>query len=145
MIRTKVMFLCTGNSARSQMAEGWLRHLTDERVQSLSAGLSPKGLNPLSVRVMQEVGIDISQQRSTDVVGYLGQPVQFVITVCDNAHEKCPIFPFAFKYLHWSISDPAAVEDPAERLIAFRSARDQLREFIETELLLLLPRKGSLA
>ena len=141
MIPTQVIFLCTGNSARSQMAEGWLRHLTDERIEPLSAGLAPKGLNPVSVKVMQEVGIDISQQTSKDVVDFLRTPIQFVVTVCDNAHEKCPIFPFAYKYLHWSIPDPAPIDDPALKLAAFRSARDQLRDRIERELLPLLQGK----
>lgn len=140
MIRTKVIFLCTGNSARSQMAEGWLRHLAGEHIEPLSAGLDPKGLNPYAVAAMSEVGIDISGQTSDNVTDFLGYPIQFVITVCDNAHEKCPIFPFAYKYLHWSIQDPAAVPDGPEKLQAFRAARDVLRTRIEAELIPLLPK-----
>jgi arsenate reductase len=140
MIRTKVIFLCTGNSARSQMAEGWLRHLSGDHIEPLSAGLDPKGLNPYAVEAMREVGIDISGHTSDNVTGLLGRPIQFVITVCDNAQEKCPIFPFAYKYLHWSVPDPAAVPDGPDKWRAFREARDVLRTRVETELIPLLPK-----
>lgn len=142
MIQTKVIFLCTGNSARSQMAEGWLRHLAGDGVEALSAGLDPKGLNPYAVRAMQEAGIDISQQQSKAVKEFLGRPIQIVISVCDRAHEKCPVFPFAYKYLHWSIPDPAAVQDGPNKLEAFRAARDDLRDHIEAELLPLLSKQA---
>jgi arsenate reductase len=140
VIQTKVIFLCTGNSARSQMAEGWLRHLGGDHLEPLSAGLDPKGLNPYAITAMQEVGIDISHYASKNVTGFLGRPIQFVITVCDNAQEKCPIFPFAYKYLHWSIPDPAAVPDGPDKLPAFRAARDLLRQRIEEVLLPMLPK-----
>jgi len=126
-VKPKVLFLCTGNSARSQMAEGYLRHIADERYQALSAGIEPKGLNPLAVETMQEIGIDISAQQSKDVVSLLGQHIPYVVTVCDNARERCPIFPGTWKFLHWSFEDPAAVEGSREeRLAAFRCVRDQI-------------------
>jgi arsenate reductase len=109
------------------MAEGYLRHIADERYQALSAGIEPKGLNPLAVETMQEIGIDISAQQSKDVVSLLGQHIPYVVTVCDNARERCPIFPGTWKFLHWSFEDPAAVEGSREeRLAAFRCVRDQI-------------------
>jgi arsenate reductase (thioredoxin) len=87
MMKPKVLFLCTGNSARSQMAEGFLRHIAGNRFEPLSAGIEPKGLNPLAVEVMREIGIDISQQRSKNVRKFLGTPIPYVITVCDNAKD----------------------------------------------------------
>jgi arsenate reductase (thioredoxin) len=131
-MRPKVLFLCTGNSARSQMAEGILRHAAGDHFDVLSAGLEPKGLNPLAVEAMREIGIDISQQKSKDVRDFLGTAIPYVITVCDNAKEHCPIFPGTFKYLHWSLPDPAAVGGTdAEKLAVFRRVRDQLRGLIE--------------
>ncbi len=135
----RVLFLCTGNSARSQMAEGYLRHAGAGNFEALSAGIEPKGLNPLAVEAMHEIGIDISRQTSKDVVTLLGQHIPYVVTVCDNAKERCPIFPGTWKFLHWSSEDPAAVEGTHdERLSAFRRVRDQIianidREFIQRE------------
>ncbi len=133
-MKPKVLFLCTGNSARSQMAEGYLRHVAGDRYEVLSAGVSPKGMNPLAVEAMREIGIDISQQRSKDVREYLGTPIQYVVTVCDNAKEHCPIFPGTFKFLHWSLKDPAdAAGTPAEKLHVFRHVRNLIAERIEKE------------
>jgi arsenate reductase len=140
LMRPKVLFLCTGNSARSQMAEGYLRHVAADRFEAMSAGIAPKGLNPLAVEAMREIGIDISEQTSKDVVSLLGQHVPYVVTVCDNAKERCPIFPGTWKFLHWSLEDPAAAEGtPEERLAVFRSVRDQIianidREFVQGDL-----------
>jgi arsenate reductase len=129
-----VLFLCTGNSARSQMAEGYLRHRAAARFEVKSAGIEPKGLNPLAVQAMREIGIDISQQQSKDVVSFLGQPVQYVVTVCDNAKERCPIFPGTWKFLHWSFDDPAAVEGSEEtKLATFRRVRDEIIGRIDQE------------
>ena len=100
MQKPKVLFLCTGNAARSQMAEGWLKHLAGERFEVMSAGIAPRGLHPLAVEVMREIGIDISRQQSKHVRQFLGVPVGYVITVCDNAREHCPVFPGAYIYLH---------------------------------------------
>jgi arsenate reductase (thioredoxin) len=123
-MKPKVLFLCTGNSARSQMAEGYLRHAAGDRFEAASAGIEPKGLNPLAIEAMREIGIDISRQTSKDVVSLLGQHVPYVVTVCDNAKERCPIFPGTWKFLHWSFEDPAAAEGtPAERLMVFRRVR----------------------
>lgn len=136
----KVLFLCTGNSARSQMAEGYLRQAAGDRYQAMSAGIEPKGLNPLAVEAMREIGIDISQQTSKDVVTLLGQHVPYVVTVCDNARERCPIFPGTWKFLHWSLEDPAAGQGThEERLAVFRRVRDQIiahidREFVQGEI-----------
>ena len=134
MMKPKVLFLCTGNSARSQMAEGYLRHVAGEKYDVLSAGISPKGMNPLAVEAMNEIGIDISRQQSKDVREYLGTPIQYVITVCDNAKEHCPIFPGTFKFLHWGLHDPAAARgDHDEKLEIFRRVRDELAHHIEQE------------
>lgn len=132
----KVLFLCTGNSARSQMAEGYLRHVAHERFEAMSAGIEPKGLNPLAVEAMAEIGIDISCQSSKDVVTLLGQHIPYVITVCDNARERCPIFPRTYKFLHWSFEDPAAATGTREeKLAVFRRVRDEIVRQIDEELL----------
>jgi len=132
----KVLFLCTGNSARSQMAEGYLRHVGGGEFEPLSAGIEPKGLNPLAVEVMGEIGVDISQQRSKDVREFLGQAIPYVVTVCDNARQRCPIFPHTYKSLHWSLEDPAeATGSHGEKLAVFRRVRDEIRQRIEQELL----------
>jgi len=131
----KVLFLCTGNSARSQMAEAYLRRVAGDRFEAVSAGIEPKGLNPLAVAAMREIGIDISHQQSKDVSSFLGEPMPYVITVCDNAKERCPIFPGTGKSLHWSLDDPAqATGTEAERLAAFRRVRHQLIRFIDEQL-----------
>ncbi|HKZ82543.1 MAG TPA: arsenate reductase ArsC [Anaerolineae bacterium] len=130
----KVLFLCTGNSARSQMAEAFLRKHAGDRFEAHSAGLEPKGINPYTIRVMDEIGIDIRGQSSKDVMTYLGR-VRFgvVITVCDNAEKNCPIFPFATTRLHWPFEDPARFEGPDEaKLAKFRNARDLIDARIKT-------------
>ena len=131
-MRRRVLFLCTGNSARSQMAEGLLRQLARERFEAFSAGVEPTRLNPLAVRVMGEIGIDISGQRSKGAKEFLGESFAFVITVCDSAKESCPVFPVAGDRRHWSFEDPAAAEGTEEeRLAVFRRVRDALRSRIE--------------
>lgn len=136
MGKPKVLFLCTGNSARSQMAEGYLRRAAGDRFEAMSAGLEPKGLNPLAVEAMRELGIDISRQQSKDVVSLLGQHIPYVITVCDNARERCPIFPRTYKFIHWSFEDPAAAEGTHEQKLAlFRRVRDEIIAHIDRELL----------
>jgi arsenate reductase (thioredoxin) len=134
--KPKVLFLCTGNSARSQMAEGYLRHVAGAEFEPLSAGIEPKGLNPLAVEVMSEIGIDISRQRSKDVRAFVGQTIPFVVTVCDNAKRQCPIFPPTYKSLHWGLEDPAEARGShEERLAVFRRVRDEIRQRVERELL----------
>jgi arsenate reductase (thioredoxin) len=135
-MKPKVLFLCTGNSARSQMAEGYLRHVAGDRFDAMSAGIDPKGLNPLAIEAMGEIGIDISKQKSKNVVSLLGQTVPYVITVCDDARERCPIFPGTWKFLHWSFDDPAAaVGSEEERLAVFRRVRDEIIARIDRDLL----------
>ena len=133
--RARVLFLCTHNSARSQMAEGLLRHLTGDRFESYSAGTEATHVRPQALRVMGELGIDISGQESKTLDRYLGEPFDYVITVCDDAKKACPFFPGAAQRLHWSLPDPAAAEGTEdERLEVFRSVRDRLRHHIEGEL-----------
>ena len=133
-MKETVLFLCTGNSARSQMAEGWLRHLAGVRFEVFSAGTHPVGLNPGSVEVMAEVGIDIAHHRSKSVATFRGKPFDYVITVCNHAKESCPMWPGARHLLHWSFDDPAAETDPVQRRRIFGRVRDeigvQVRQFI---------------
>jgi arsenate reductase (thioredoxin) len=136
MEKIKVLFLCTHNSARSQMAEGLLRHLAGNRFEVMSAGTEATQVRPLAMRAMSELGIDISSQESKTQDRYLGEPFNYVITVCDEANEACPFFPGAAELLHWSLPDPAAAEGTEEdRLEFFRLVRDRLRNRIEGELL----------
>ena len=126
-IKHRVLILCTGNSARSQMAEGLLRHLAGDRTEVFSAGSKPSVVNLYAIRAMHKRGIDISEQRSKHLSEYLEQPFDYVITVCDQAAETCPIFPGKAQRIHWSFPDPAAVEGgEAERLASFRQVRDDL-------------------
>ena len=125
MKKQRVLILCTGNSARSQMAEGLLRHIAGDRFEVFSAGTKPVGLNPNAVTAMSEVGIDIGGHWSKPVDEFAGQQFDYVITVCDNAKESCPIFPGSGKRLHESFEDPASA--PAQRqLEAFRRVREQI-------------------
>jgi arsenate reductase len=133
--KQRVLFLCTHNSARSQMAEGLLRALAGDRFEAMSAGTEATHVRPLAIRAMEEVGIDISGQESKTLDRYLKEPFDHVITVCDDANEACPIFPGAASRLHWSFEDPSKAEGTEEeRLAVFRSVRDQLRERIEADL-----------
>jgi arsenate reductase len=136
-MKQRLLILCTGNSARSQMAEGLLRTLAGERFEVKSAGSKPSSVNPLAIAAMDERGIDIRSQRSKHLNEYLDQPFDYVITVCDNAAETCPLFPGPARRLHWSFPDPAAVAgNQAERLAAFQQVRDaletQLRSWLAT-------------
>jgi len=127
--RIRVLILCTGNSARSQMAEGLLRHYGGEAFEVVSAGIDPSLVRPEAIEARREIEIDISSHRSKSIDEFIGQPFDYVITVCDNANQQCPIFPGASRRIHWSIKDPAAIEgEAATKLAAFRIARDELRE-----------------
>ena len=132
----KILFLCTGNSCRSQMAEGWTRQLRGDRIEAYSAGIEAHGLNPDAVRVMREAGVDISGQRSKLVGELRGIEFDYVVTVCDNAREACPVFPGKAKVVHVGFDDPphlaadARTED--ERLAVYRRVRDAIRAFVET-------------
>lgn len=131
-MKERVLFLCTGNSARSQMAEGLLRHLAGDRFEVASAGTRPVGLNPDAVAVMLELGVDISQHRSKLVDELLDKQFDYLITVCDNAKESCPVFPGNAQRLHWSFEDPAAAKGPLEaRRIVFRRVREQIQGRIQ--------------
>jgi arsenate reductase len=125
--KIRVLFLCTHNSARSQMAEGYLRSITGDQFEITSAGTEPSQVNPLAIRVMQEVGIDISQHTSKPVKPFLGDVWHYVITVCDHANEYCPIFPFPSRRLHWSFPDPSQTTGTeGQRLHVFRQVRGDI-------------------
>jgi arsenate reductase len=123
----RVLILCTGNSARSQMAEGLLRHIAGDRFDVASAGVSPTHVRPEAITAMREIGINISHHNSKSVDTFSGQEFDYVITVCDNAKEQCPVFPGRTKHIHWSFDDPAAAEGNDElRLAVFRKVRDEI-------------------
>jgi arsenate reductase (thioredoxin) len=133
--RARVLFLCTHNSARSQMAEGLLRHLARERVEVHNAGTEAASVRPEAIAAMTQIGADISGQKSKTLERYLGEPFEYVITVCDAASEACPVFPGAKNRLHWSFEDPSqATGTEEERLKIFCRVRDEIRERIEVEL-----------
>jgi arsenate reductase len=125
----KVLFVCTGNSARSQMAEGFTRHYGQGRVEALSAGMEPSRLNPYAVKVMREKGIDISRQYSKAFDETLARQMDMVVTVCGHANERCPILPPDVKRLHWPLEDPAAAKGTDSEVLAkVREIRDQIEE-----------------
>ena len=127
--KKRVLILCTGNSARSQMAEGLLSHDAADRFEVASAGVEPSHVRPPAIQAMREVGIDISSHRSKSVDEFAGEDFDYVITVCDNANERCPIFPGHTKRIHWSFDDPAAAEgEEQEKLAVFRRVRDEIRK-----------------
>jgi arsenate reductase (thioredoxin) len=134
--KLKILFLCTGNSCRSQMAEGWARHLKGDVIEPYSAGIEVHGLNPLAVKVMAEAGVDISGQRSKHFNELKDIKFDCVVTVCDDAYEKCPIFPGKTKIIHVGFGDPPRLAKQAgneqEVLGIYRRVRDQIREFINT-------------
>lgn len=134
--KKKVLILCTGNSARSQMAEGLLKHIRANEFEVYSAGTQPSIVRPEAVKVLRETGIDISDNRSKSVDEFTDKEIDFVLTVCDNAEENCPYFPAKTKLIHHSFEDPAAVEgDEETRLSAFRKIRDQIGEYLENDFL----------
>lgn len=129
MDKERVLILCTGNSARSQMAEGILRHIAGDRFEVESAGTAPSHVRPEAIEALSEIGIDISSHRSKSVDEFSSQPFDHIITVCDNAKESCPVFPGRANRIHWSFEDPAAVNGTeTEQLDAFRRIRDEIRD-----------------
>ncbi|HEV2296957.1 MAG TPA: arsenate reductase ArsC [Candidatus Acidoferrales bacterium] len=133
MKKSRVLILCTGNSARSQMAEGLLRHDAGDRFEVSSAGTNPRPIRPEAIAVMRELRIDITGQRTKHVDEFAGQPFDYVLTVCDHAREHCPIFPAATRMIHRDFEDPAALDAPeADRLALFRRVRDDLRAFLRS-------------
>jgi arsenate reductase (thioredoxin) len=133
--QTRVLFLCTGNACRSQIAEAWLRELGGDSFEVFSAGLEPHGVNPYTITVMEELGIDMSSHRSKHLDEFINKPqlnFDYLITVCSNAEERCPFFPGRGTRLHWPFEDPAAFIGPElETLAAFRNVRDQIKAKIE--------------
>jgi len=130
--RKIVLFVCTHNSARSQIAEGMLNSLSGNKYQAFSAGIEPSVVNPYAIQVMAEIGIDLSKHRSKNINEFVGQNLDFVVTVCDHARETCPYFPGGIKRLHRSFEDPASFKGTeAERLATFRRIRDEIRGWIE--------------
>jgi arsenate reductase len=131
--KPKVLFLSTGNATRSQMAEGFVRALGQERFEAASAGLEPGALNPMAVEVMKEVGIDISGQRAKNVKESLKEHFGYVITVCEAAREKAPVFPFTPNLVHWSLYDPESdFQNPAEKRDVFRRVRNEIQAKVES-------------
>jgi len=132
-MKKSVLFLCTGNSCRSQMAEGMLRHYHGDRFEVQSAGTNPSKINPYAVRAMQEIGIDISRQQSKSVDDFKDKSYDFVVTVCDNAKETCPLFLGDMKRIHWSFVDPADADGDDEAVMAvFRKVRNQIRAKLDS-------------
>jgi arsenate reductase len=134
--RLKVLFLCTGNSCRSQMAEGWARHLRGDVIEPYSAGVEPHGLDPRAVKVMAEAGVDISGHRSKHLDELKAMEFDMVVTVCDSAREACPYFPGPAKKIHKGFDDPprlaAGARTEEEALLHYRRVRDEIRRFVES-------------
>ncbi len=138
--KIKILFLCTGNSCRSQMAEGWTRHLKSEQIEVFSAGTAIHGLNPSAARVMAEAGVDISKHKSKLVNEFITADLDYVITVCGHAHETCPVFPGKVRVIHAGFDDPpllarqlaAEGADEGTQLECYRRVRDEIRAFVET-------------
>ncbi len=138
--KLNLLFLCTGNSCRSQMAEGWARKLKSDRLNAYSAGIETHGLNPNAVKVMAEVGVDITEHRSQHIDAFAEVPLDVVVTVCSHAHETCPIFPGDARVVHVGFEDPpkmaralaAQGASEAEQLDCYRKVRDEIRAFVAT-------------
>ncbi|RUM36967.1 MAG: arsenate reductase ArsC [Desulfobulbus sp.] len=134
--KTKILFLCTGNSCRSQMAEGWAKHLKNEAIDAWSAGIEKHGMNQWAIKVMAEAGVDISGHHSKLISELDDQDFDYVVTVCDHAHESCPLFPGQAKIIHKGFDDPprlaSGAADDEEALEQYRRVRDEIRDFIMT-------------
>ena len=134
--KLKVLFLCTGNSCRSQMAEGWTRHLKGDLIEAYSAGIETHGLNPNAVKVMAEAGVDISGQKSQHIDEFKDINLDIIVTVCGHAHENCPFFPVNCKVIHVGFGDPPKMAkelaDAEAQLDCYRKVRDEIKKFVET-------------
>ena len=138
--RLKLLFLCTGNSCRSQMAEGWTRHLKGEVVDAYSAGIETHGLNPHAVKAMAEAGVDITSQRSENIKDFADHKLDVVVTVCGHAHETCPVFPADCRVVHVGFEDPPKMArelaeggaSEEEQMNCYRKVRDEIKAFVET-------------
>ena len=132
MRKQKILFVCTGNSARSQMAEGFVNNLYKDKYEAYSAGTEPSKVNPLAIKVMNETGIDISNHRSKGTIEMLDKEFDLIVTVCDTAKQTCPVFPKMIKQIHKGFEDPAAVKGSEEqKLVIFRNVRDEIREWLK--------------
>lgn len=130
----KILILCTGNSARSQMAEGLLQHICQGKYEIFSAGTKPSSVRPEAIKVLQEIEIDISNNRSKSVDEFVNEEMDYVLTVCDNAQENCPYFPARTELIHHSFADPAEIEgDETTRLSAFRNVRDEIKKYLQDD------------
>lgn len=137
--KLKVLFLCTGNSCRSQMAEGWTRSLKGDVIEAYSAGIETHGLNPNAVKVMKEAGVDISSQQSQNINEFRDVKLDLVVTVCGHAHETCPYFPAGCKVVHVGFEDPPKMakalaeegKSEEEQLDCYRGVRDEIKAFVE--------------
>jgi arsenate reductase len=137
--KKKVLILCTGNSARSQMAEGLLKNITQNEYEVYSAGTKPSIVRPEAIKALAEIGIDISGNRSKSVDEFVDEEIDYVLTVCDNARENCPYFPAKTKIIHHSFEDPAEIEGNEEaRLEGFRKVRDEIKEYFEKDFVKML-------
>ncbi len=137
--KKKVLILCTGNSARSQMAEGLLKYITENKYEINSAGTKPSIVRPEAIKVLAEIGIDISNNRSKSVDDFADQEIDYVLTVCDNAKENCPYFPAKTKLIHHSFEDPAEIQgDEETRLNAFHKIRNEIKEYFENDFVKLI-------
>ena len=134
--KLKILFLCTGNSCRSQMAEGWTRHLQTDLIEVCSAGIETHGLNPYAVTVMAEAGVDISHHKSQHLDEFTNTTFDYVITVCGHAHETCPLFPGGSKIIYMGFDDPPKMaelfEDPQKKLDCYRKVRDEIKAYVMT-------------
>ena len=131
--KLRILFLCTGNSCRSQIAEGWARHLKGDVIEAYSAGIRPIGVNPRAIKVMTEAGVDITGQTSNHLQEFDDVDFDYVITLCDHAREHCPVFPGRTKMIHHSFEDPYCADGSEEEILdVFRKTRDEIRAFIET-------------
>jgi arsenate reductase len=137
--KKKVLILCTGNSARSQMAEGLLKHICQNEFEIYSAGTHPSIVRPEAIKVLREIGIDISGNRSKPVNEFADSEIDYVLTVCDNAKENCPYFPAKTKLIHHTFADPAAIEGGEDtRVAAFRQARDEILNYLKSDFVKIL-------
>ena len=134
--KRKLLFLCTGNSCRSQMAEGWTKHLKGDQFEAYSAGVEPRSIDPRAIKAMAEVGIDISSQKAKDVNAFGSMEFDYVITLCDNARESCPYFPAKTRLIHRGFDDPPKLAEKAENekeaMDHYRRVRDEIKAFVET-------------
>ena len=135
-LKKGILFLCTGNSCRSQMAEGFAKKMLPKNMEIFSAGLEPKGVHPMAVKVMQEVGIDISQQESKNIPEIPIDKIDLLVTLCGDAAERCPVFPGKVERIHWALEDPAKAQGSEEEIvIVFRKIRDNIKSYIISYLL----------